>query len=349
MFGGDYELKDRQYFRMAVINRFLHDMDEKEMKKEKMAEGAIEDAEAAKKKMQIPAAARKAQGGNWNVTQQDLDKMPAGTRTTSQGLAAYAKRLGMGEETNPVDEAKLNPAGKAAVRDVSKKIGAKTLSQTKAIVALAKMDPKKVKEETEQIDEISLDLAKRGRDKAEKHVDWDEDDMRDRPEGHSEKQRSKFQRYIDKKEPRAKGDRDWDPPVKEDFELIEKLNFEIPQNPSYQDYVKAALTIAECKSFSELSEEDQQYIMSEMEAAFKANNIDFIIEAEALADMNDTVQRLRKAGHKIEDMGKDFKGNPFYVYVDKGSGMRRKVLYKGGQKVTQNMGRAQPEKEEDNQ
>ena len=189
------------------------------------------------------------------------------------------------EEVEQTDEAKLNPAGKAAVRDVTKKIGAKTLTQTKAIVALAKMDPKKVKEEAEQ----------------------------------------------------------------EDFELIEKLNFEVPQNPSYQDYVKAALTIAECKSFSELSEEDQQYIMSEMEAAFKANNIDFIIESEALADMNDTVQRLRKAGHKIEDMGRDFKGNPFYVYVDKGSGMRRKVLYKGGQKVTQNMGRAQPEKEEDNQ
>lgn len=255
------------------------------VKKQGVAEGAIEDAEAAKKKMQIPAAARKAQGGNWKVTQQDLDKMPAATRTTSQGLAAYAKRIGMGEESKPVDEAKLNPAGKAAVRDVAKKIGAKTLSQTKAIVALAKMDPKKVKEEAE----------------------------------------------------------------KEDFELIEKLNFEVPQNPSYQDYVKAALTIAECKSFSELSEEDQQYIMSEMEAAFKANNIDFIIESEALADMNDTVQRLRKAGHKIEDMGRDFKGNPFYVYVDKGSGMRRKVLYKGGQKVTQNMGRAQPEKEEDNQ
>lgn len=330
--------------------------DEKEMKKEKMAEGAIEDAEAAKKKMQIPAAARKAQGGNWKVTQQDLEKMPAATRTTSQGLAAHAKRIGIGEEAeleegmglythyvvkhpktgkivhhevekntsgssemdsryslrvrypkhkiismdhqdknldpsmvkeeaDSVDEAKLNPAGKAAVRNVTKKIGAKTLSQTKAIVALAKMDPKKVKEEAEQ----------------------------------------------------------------EDFELIEKLNFEVPQNPSYQDYVKAALTIAECKSFSELSEEDQQYIMSEMEAAFKANNIDFIIESEALADMNDTVQRLRKAGHKIEDMGRDFKGNPFYVYVDKGSGMRRKVLYKGGQKVTQNMGRAQPEKEEDNQ
>lgn len=129
----------------------------------------------------------------------------------------------------------------------------------------------------------------------------------------------------------------------EDFELIENLNFALPENPSYQDFIKAALTIAECNSFSELSEEDQQYIISEMENAFRNNDLDFIAEAEALSDMNDTVQRLRKAGHRIEDMGKDYKGQPYYVYVDKGTGLRRKVTYKGNQKVTQNMGKAAPE------
>jgi len=64
------------------------------------------------------------------------------------------------------------------------------------------------------LEEVSLDLAKRARDKAEKIIDMDYDDMRDRPYGYTEKQRSKFQRYIDKKEPRGKGDRDWDPPKK---------------------------------------------------------------------------------------------------------------------------------------
>ncbi len=64
----------------------------------------------------------------------------------------------------------------------------------------------------ESLEEVSLDLAKRARDKAEHMVDMDYDDMRDKPYGHSEKQRIKFQRYIDKKEPRAKGDRDWSPP-----------------------------------------------------------------------------------------------------------------------------------------
>jgi hypothetical protein len=133
----------------------------------------------------------------------------------------------------------------------------------------------------------------------------------------------------------------------EDYDLIEKFEVNIPEMPSYQDYVNAALKIAECKSFSELSEEDQEYIMNELEEAAATNDVSFILEAEAMSDMNDTVQRLRKAGHKVEDMGRDYKGNPFYVYIDKTNNMRRKVTYKGMQKMTQNMGRVQPEKEED--
>jgi hypothetical protein len=133
----------------------------------------------------------------------------------------------------------------------------------------------------------------------------------------------------------------------EDYDLIEKFEVNIPEMPSYQDYVNAALKIAECKSFSELSEEDQEYIMNELEEAAATNDVSFILEAEAMSDMNDTVQRLKKAGHKVEDMGRDYKGNPFYVYIDKTNNMRRKVTYKGMQKMTQNMGRVQPEKEED--
>jgi len=249
------------------------------------------------------------------------------------------------EEVEQTDEAKLNPAGKAAVRDVTKKIGAKTLSQTKAIVALAKLDPKKVKEEVEQTDEAMSPQAKTtmkhipnptaGEMKAAKDIKPGIAGYRDR---------------IDMlKSAEARGGLKKEEVEQEDFELIEKLNFEVPDNPSYQDYFKAALKMAQVESFSELDEEDQQYIMSEMENAFRQNDTSFILEADMMGDMNDTVSRLRKAGHKVEDMGRDYKGNPFYVYIDKGSMMRRKVTYKGTQKVTQNMGRAQPEKEEDKQ
>lgn len=266
---------------IAKLQAILGEMKKKE-EMEDEEEGEEEDEMEDEKKMKNEGM----QGAKMPVKGPKPGEVPAYMRKDNarQKFPIDLKDLKK-EEVENVEEAKLNPAGKAAVKDVTKKIGAKTLSQTKAIVALAKMDPKKVKEEVEQ----------------------------------------------------------------EDFELIEKLNFQVPDNPSYQDYIKAALNIAECKSFAELSEEDQQYIISEMESAYRNNDVSFIIESEALGDMNDTVQRLRKAGHKVEDMGRDFKGNPFYVYVDKGSMMRRKVTYKGGQKVTQNMGRAQPEKEEDNQ
>jgi hypothetical protein len=137
-------------------------------------------------------------------------------------------------------------------------------------------------------------------------------------------------------------------PQKEDvdYEIIEKMHFQISDTPSFNDYLQAALKIAECKSLSELSEEDQKYIVGELEEAVANNDVGFIMEAESLSDMNDTVQRLRKAGHKVEDMGKDYRGNPYYVYVDKNSSLRRKVTYKNGQKMTQNMGRATPDKEE---
>jgi hypothetical protein len=63
-----------------------------------LVEDAIDDANAAKKKMDTPAFMRKQKGGDWKVSQKDLDALPAGTRTTSQGIAAQAKRVGLGEE-----------------------------------------------------------------------------------------------------------------------------------------------------------------------------------------------------------------------------------------------------------
>jgi hypothetical protein len=77
-----------------------------------LGEDAIDDANIARKKMNMPASQRKAQGGNWKVSQQDLEKLPAGTRTTNQGLAAHAKRQGLGEED--MDEGKEDYSAKKA-------------------------------------------------------------------------------------------------------------------------------------------------------------------------------------------------------------------------------------------
>lgn len=83
-----------------------------------------------------------------------------------------------------------------------------------------KKDEKKVVAEG-YLKEVSLNLAKRARDKAEHMVDMDYDDMRDRPYGYSEKQRVKFQKYVDKKEAEKK--------VKEEVEYLEEKNK--PTNP----------------------------------------------------------------------------------------------------------------------
>lgn len=90
--------------------------------------------------------------------------------------------------------------------------GAKSVIRLKGGVPAGKVSEQGVAEGS--LEEVSLDLAKRARDKAEYFVDMDYDDLRAQPYGYSEKQRKKFQRYIDRKEPRAKGDRDWDPPNK---------------------------------------------------------------------------------------------------------------------------------------
>lgn len=106
-------------------------------------EDEIDDAEAAKKKMNVPAYQRKAQGGDWKVTQQDLDKLPAGTRTTSQGLAAHAKRIGLEEED--VEESGLQAYlgnkkyGKAGM-DALRKAGRDGASKEKMAQIRAKYD-----------------------------------------------------------------------------------------------------------------------------------------------------------------------------------------------------------------
>lgn len=86
---------------------------------------------------------------------------------------------------------------------------------------MAKAVDRLTKEEIEKIDEVSLALAKRARDKASDIALRDRDSMeRDKPYGHSEKQRVKFQRYVNKKAPSAADA--VDPLTKEEVEILER-------------------------------------------------------------------------------------------------------------------------------
>jgi hypothetical protein len=107
----------------------------------------------------------------------------------------------------------------------------------------------------ESLEEVSLDLAKRARDKAEHMVDMDYDDMRDKPYGHSEKQRIKFQRYIDKKEPRAKGDRDWSPPE----QGVAESEYDPSYDPEYRGYQKPEQDPDAWKQARDLAQPNQSH------------------------------------------------------------------------------------------
>lgn len=120
------------------------------------------------------------------------------------------------------DKAKPQPSGGAGKKQGSRYGGSKQKEDPKE-----KDDMKETYgEEVEQVDEISLDLAKRARDKAEHMVDADHDDMRDRPYGYSEKQRVKFQKYVDKKESKKN--------VKEEVEQVDEK-----APPGFEGTVKA--------------------------------------------------------------------------------------------------------------
>lgn len=62
---------------------------------------------------------------------------------------------------------------------------------------LSEISVQSLKEEV-QLTEISFNLANRARKKAEDE-NMDLDDLRDKPLGHTEKQRVKFQKYVDNK------------------------------------------------------------------------------------------------------------------------------------------------------
>ena len=84
--------------KMANIRAKYDKLDEEDME-----EGEIEDAEKAYQKINTPAAFRKAKGGDWKVTGQDLEKEKARTGTSPEGLSAIKKLAGLEE---PVKESK---------------------------------------------------------------------------------------------------------------------------------------------------------------------------------------------------------------------------------------------------
>lgn len=112
--------------KMANIRAKYDKLDE-----EDVVEGEIEDAEAAHKKINTPAAFRKAKGGDWKVSSQDLEKEKSRTPTSPEGLAALKKKMGEIEESvsedldaNQKRVGQLGPTEKVKNNNIGKLVGA---------------------------------------------------------------------------------------------------------------------------------------------------------------------------------------------------------------------------------
>ena len=111
-----------------------------EQKLKALLEGAVKKEKATKEavdKSKIPAAQRKAKGGDWKVSRADLDKEANKSATTKAGLDAKKKSLGMKESAKPdfldidKDGDKKEPMSKAA-KDKKVKEGFPTVADAKA-------------------------------------------------------------------------------------------------------------------------------------------------------------------------------------------------------------------------
>lgn len=164
-------------------------------------------------------------------------KRKRGERAAKPGEKGYPKTLNIESAYGRINQRFKDRTGRT-LGDAAKEHGEEAKRLQKEIDAQqAENERRKAamkKEEVEPIDEISLDLAKRARDKAAHVVDMDYDDLRMKPFGHSEKQRIKFQKYVDKKEAQKN--------VKEETEQIDELS-----KGTLASYAKKAVSDARFK------------------------------------------------------------------------------------------------------
>lgn len=114
------------------------------------------------KKVDVPAVMRKKSGDpNWKVTQQDLEKDKEQTATTTQGIAAKKKQLGI--DTDTMEVAPPTAKGERMVKHIKKGYAndGKLSKKEKGIAyATAWKQHNKEKNESQQVDELSRDTVK---------------------------------------------------------------------------------------------------------------------------------------------------------------------------------------------
>lgn len=116
--------------------------------------------------------------------------------------------------------------------------------------------------------------------------------------------------------------------------IKEDLNFEVPEQFSFQDYLRAVTSL----SGTELEEHEVVAVAYE---AFRTQEEDIVLEELTRDDLKQKMKAHMDAGHQISGEKFSMKdGKPYgeYVVTDKETGVRRKYIHHGTTRKVENMG-----------
>lgn len=210
-----------------------------------------------------------------------------------------------------------------------------------AMLARAKKEGR-LKEEVEQMDEISNKLAASYMTKSSRDLETAElgqkigaahgaDDYVAQQK-HREKKRLKgIGRAVDRlgKEPKNEEVDQFDETI-----IKEDLNIEIPEQFTFQDYLVAVNNLVG----NELEEHEVVAVAYE---AFRQQEEEIILEELTRDDLKQKMKAHMDAGHQISGEKFNMKdGKPYgeYVVTDKETGVRRKYIHHGTSRKVENMG-----------
>jgi len=129
-------------------------------------------------------------------------------------------------------------------------------------------------------------------------------------------------------------------PVSEILEQIDAFTIELPEELSYEDYLRSAMFAEGVSSLSELEDDFLPSFLQYVQEKFESGDEDFVISELTYSEMQDRIYMHQKQGNKVTGVErKTVSGKPYaaYVVTDK-TGMRRKYIYHGNVRRVENLG-----------
>jgi hypothetical protein len=129
-------------------------------------------------------------------------------------------------------------------------------------------------------------------------------------------------------------------PVSEILEQVDAFTIELPEELSYEDYLRSAMFAEGVSSLSELEDDFLPKFLQYVQERFESGDEDFVISELTYSEMQDRIYMHQKQGNKVTGVErKTLNGKPYaaYVVTDK-TGMRRRYIYHGNVRRVENLG-----------